>query len=321
MKLNILTKKQFQHSVERMIENLGRIALIATVLAAFGTHAWWLDGLTHFRMQYVVVLILSLAWWLRRYKLLWIVLGMIGLVWNASYILSLYRGEVQKGTTQNYFTVMVFNIRSENTRYEKVLDYLKNSKADVFVIQEINERWMEKLEPWAKTMLGRIELPQDDNFGIAIYSRYPLEQTHVDPLTENTTPSLEGQFWFDGIQVHLLAVHPIPPGGHSNWKLRNRQLDAIAAWSVGQNNNAVVAGDLNVTPWSPFFDRLLRKGRLLHARKGFGLNPTWPALLPPLWVPLDTVLVQNNLEIVQVERGPALGSDHFPFLVTLQTRN
>ncbi len=315
------TWNQVQRSVERIIENLGCFALLATALSYFGRHAWWTDGFTHFRAQYVGILVLALVLWQRRYKLPWIVLGMIGLVWNASYVLMLYRGDIQKGTTQNYFTVLLFNVRSKNTSYEQVLNYFKKSKADVFVVEEITEKWAERLEPWSKTFVSHLELPQEDNFGLGIYSRYPLEHPKINPLSENTTPSLEGHFWFNGTQVHLLAVHAVAPLSHATWKVRNNQLDSIGAWCLDKNYNAVIAGDLNVTPWSSFFDRLLSKGRLVHMRRGFGIVPTWPCRMPLLEIPIDSVLVQNNLEIVQVERGPALGSDHFPVLVTIQTRD
>jgi endonuclease/exonuclease/phosphatase (EEP) superfamily protein YafD len=93
------------------------------------------------------------------------------------------------------------------------------------------------------------------------------------------------------------------------------QLTAIAEWARQQTGSAVVLGDLNATPWSPYFRDLLRDGGLLNLQPGWGTFSTWPAQLPFLRIPLDHCLTTPGVGIVRKEVGSAVGGDHLPLIV------
>ena len=84
----------------------------------------------------------------------------------------------------------------------------------------------------------------------------------------------------------------------------------------------ILTGDFNSTPWS--FSRRREDAMFGLERRTRGLF-TWPAWdLPkrgahaplPL-LPIDHVYAGSGWRTVQVERGPRLGSDHYPVIVTL----
>ena len=80
---------------------------------------------------------------------------------------------------------------------------------------------------------------------------------------------------------------------------------------------ALLAGDLNATPWSMALDPLhatdLRDGRL-----GFGYLGTWPARLPaPVRIPIDHLWVGPGWCVRSFEVGPNIHSDHLPLAVAL----
>lgn len=88
----------------------------------------------------------------------------------------------------------------------------------------------------------------------------------------------------------------------------------------------IIAGDFNSTPWSFARRRddrdfgLIRRTRALF---------TWPAekishnrLPAPFpYLPIDHVYAGPGWATVSVERGPRLGSDHYPVVVTLAPRD
>jgi endonuclease/exonuclease/phosphatase family metal-dependent hydrolase len=80
----------------------------------------------------------------------------------------------------------------------------------------------------------------------------------------------------------------------------------------------VMLGDLNLTPYAPPFDRLLRDGRLHDAMRGRGWQPTWRAGFWPLALRIDHVLVSPGLCVEEATVGPAVGSDHRPVLARLR---
>jgi endonuclease/exonuclease/phosphatase (EEP) superfamily protein YafD len=88
----------------------------------------------------------------------------------------------------------------------------------------------------------------------------------------------------------------------------------------------IVIGDLNATPWSYAFSRLLRDADLIDSTRGFGVQPTWrtrygPVGGMPAWplqIPIDHCLHSAGLATIAREIGPACGSNHFPLLVVLR---
>lgn len=49
---------------------------------------------------------------------------------------------------------------------------------------------------------------------------------------------------------------------------------------------------------------------LVNSLRCRGLQPSWPAALGPLGIPIDHLLHGPELATVGRERGPAFGSDH-----------
>ena len=88
------------------------------------------------------------------------------------------------------------------------------------------------------------------------------------------------------------------------------------------SERAIIAGDFNSTPWS--FSRrrwdeafgLIRRTRAVFTWPVPGSESiALPALVP--FLPIDHVYAGSGWATVKVERGPRLGSDHYPVVVTL----
>ena len=79
-----------------------------------------------------------------------------------------------------------------------------------------------------------------------------------------------------------------------------------------------------------FFDRVglqkavelqwLAATGLKDARRGFGLDPSWPTFLPLLGIPIDHVAVSDEFLVTDHRKLPAFGSDHFPVIAELVLR-
>lgn len=84
----------------------------------------------------------------------------------------------------------------------------------------------------------------------------------------------------------------------------------------------IVAGDFNSTPWS---FSLRRQDRLFGLERRTRAIASWPAgdftrlhfALPLPLLPLDHVYAGKAWRTVEVRRGPLLGSDHYPVVLTL----
>lgn len=88
-------------------------------------------------------------------------------------------------------------------------------------------------------------------------------------------------------------------------------------------DSAILAGDFNSTPWSAARRREERGLGLIRQTRAL---PTWPAEavshnrfgFPFPVLPIDHVYAGRDWATVRVERGPKVGSDHYPVVVTLQ---
>jgi len=116
-------------------------------------------------------------------------------------------------------------------------------------------------------------------------------------------------------------------GVHRPWPMHTAQTAAHAAelrqlLATYGASTAIVAGDFNSTPWS--FD-LRRLDRSLPVTRRTRAVFSWPAArvshnrlpIPLPLLPIDQVYAGSAWKTVKVERGPNLGSDHYPVLVTL----
>jgi endonuclease/exonuclease/phosphatase (EEP) superfamily protein YafD len=96
---------------------------------------------------------------------------------------------------------------------------------------------------------------------------------------------------------------------------RNQQLQTIASFLRPKTNPVLLLGDLNISPWSYYFEQLLTQANLRNSAYGWGVMPSWPVAFPALLIPIDHCLVSEGITIHQRRNGSAVGSDHYPVIV------
>lgn len=128
------------------------------------------------------------------------------------------------------------------------------------------------------------------------------------------------RFGEEGTGFTVFGVHytwPIPAGPQQN------QTRFVAGLLKGFDRpNLIVAGDFNSTPWS---FSLRRQDRLFGLERRTHALFSWPAAaisryrlqFPFPFLAIDHVYAGSAWRTVDVHRGPRLGSDHFPVVVTL----
>jgi len=226
--------------------------------------------------------------------------------------------ETVKPAVGTRLRLVSLNVHTENEHRDLVLKFLQNADADVILLMEVNAAWMQALQPLRTNYAQVIAEPREDNFGIALLSRLPLTNSEVMELGRAGVPTIATTISVGGEPLFLLGTHPLPPGSATYARLRNEQLQEIAALIRRHNVSAIVLGDLNCTPWSPYFTDLLRDSGLKNISSRGGLFGSWPAWLPCARIPLDHGLVSPTLRVIEKRLGPPVGSDHLPLILELQ---
>lgn len=289
-----------------------------TIMGLFGEFSWMLDLTSHFPMQYAVLLsgtAIALVFF-RKYKIS-ATFGAVAL-FNA-YLLSpqlLPAGESPLGTA-TALRVMLANIHTSNDNYDSLIESVYSENPDFIILEEVNDVWMQKLKALNTRYPYVVSNARSDNFGMAFFSKHPFVKHDVLYLGSAWVPSIVGYFSYNGVDFAILGTHTLPPSGNENFEFRNEQFAGISEFANQCHTPLLIIGDLNVSPWSFYFRKLIRDGNLQDSSLGRGLQYTWPAtnVLFPLRVPLDHCLYSRNVNILNREILSNIGSDHYPLIV------
>jgi len=239
---------------------------------------------------------------------------------NAMHILPWYVDQDieshQKPTATN-LKIMLSNVRRSNKQYDAVVSAINAESPDIVVLQEVNQRWVSQLTSLEKDYQNKIIVPKPNHFGIAIFSRYPLSGIQEVYWAHNEIPSIIAKADIEGKGVTIVATHPPPPMSVGGLTIRNKQLEAIGQTIAGLKGHAVLIGDLNVTMWSAYYKNLERISGLQNARRGFGILNTWPVRRMFPSIPIDHILVSDEVRVKDFRVLESVGSDHLPIVATL----
>ncbi|MBC8097513.1 MAG: endonuclease/exonuclease/phosphatase family protein [Akkermansiaceae bacterium] len=289
-------------------------------LTGFLGKLWWLLELTsHFPLHLAVASALFTGIWALKRRWRWTIFSGAVTAVNALLVLALFWPVNQSAPAAGQrLRLVAVNVHTANLRTELVLDFLQKTDADVVLLMEVNQRWMDALSSLSNRYPEIIAEARSDNFGIAMLNRVAATNSAVIYLGEAEVPSIRTTLLINGQTVTLLGTHPLPPGSAEYASLRNDQLRQITAAVRESSAPTILLGDLNATPWSPYFQELLRASGLRNTSQGRGLYGSWPAGLPVGRIPLDHCLVSPSIHVVDKHLGPQVGSDHLPVVVDLQ---
>jgi len=297
--------------------------LAGTVAGWGGRWHWLLDLASHFRSIWLLLAIAGLvacARWPSRFAAVCLALAAAG---NAAEMLPYWlpaRGvEDASAATGPRVTVVVANVHRLNDDATAAVAYLRDRRPDVAAILEVDAAWANAVAGLADIFPYRVVRPRTDNFGIALLSRWPLDDVTVVDFGVPGRPSIVATV-LAASHFRFIATHPYPPFHGRATAVLNAHLEAVAAAAAASPLPCIVAGDFNATPWSHPFRTLVAKGGLRDTAVGRGVQATWNARYPVPRIPIDHILVPPSVTVVRRVVGPDIGSDHFPIEAELILR-
>lgn len=329
------------HFFFRIVVGLLSLALIgATAIPLLRVDAWWIRIFDFPRIQISVLigltfagyLVLRLYWRLRPWEYAAAVLLGLALVWQIISIApytAYYPEEMASSDLDdesNRVSLLVYNVLSDNRESEALLDLIRETDPDIIFLSEPNQRWLDQLQDLDEDYPYTLKQPQENHYGLLLYSRLELVNPEIRFLIESKVPSIRSQVRLpSGKLVTLYGVHPRPPGlkppkenidEREDSDKRDAELMLVAK-EVKEMGNVpvIVAGDFNDVAWSHTTHLFQRTGGLLDPRVGRGLLNTYDSRNRLLRYPLDHTFASEHFLLAKLERLPNIGSDHFPLLV------
>lgn len=293
---------------------------LLSVLGFFGQLGPWADIFSNFRAAYVlafgfllIVFTCSKSWRLAGVSLLLFLM-------NVSTFVPLYSAPsaaAHAGVPGPVTRILELNIfGGKNLQREKTIKLIHESRADIVGISEVTAPWMVALQTNLKQYPYQIYEPRFG--GVALLSKYPLKETEVRYFGGIQRPRIITTAQINGKSVRVLFAHPViplyPKGS------RDGEFLVLAEELKAENKSAILFGDLNVTPWSYNFNKLLTDSGLKDTNPGFGFQPTWCSFVAPLTMlfAIDHCLVTDDFVVADRRVLQNIGSDHIPLQVDLK---
>ena len=306
--------------MDRLCVVAGFVLAAATLVGFFGHLFWVFDLFSHFRVQIfqAFLVLIGIALWRRRNKqaVVFVLLACI----NYAVVLPFYFGRPPVAT-EPPVRAMLMNLNASNGNTERVLAAIRAADPDLLLLEEVTPRWAGELCVLAADYRYRVSDSRDDCFGIMLLSKFPLSRTNVVVIGDAGVPSIIANVHLPRGEISLIGTHPVPPISSPYFKHRNEQLSALPSFVRGQKKPVLLIGDLNVSPWSVHFIRLLKDSGLKNSMARFGFQPTWPVSQRFLRIPLDQLLHDEKIIIHNRVIGADVGSDHFPLIVDFSLRH
>lgn len=203
------------------------------------------------------------------------------------------------------FSLLSFNVLSENRQPEQLADFIAGSGADVVLVMEGRPLFahLEQLHQSYPHVAGCVS---GETCGLLILSKTPLEaaeQGDMGWIWRNRL--LTARTEIAGQVITLVAAHMVKPYFDDAAEGEAYVLRQRLAQIEGP---LLLAGDFNAAPWSNNLKRLIERGNLLTAPS---YPATWPVRLGPLGVPIDNVFTRSGLVITSLRAmDDAMGSNH-----------
>ena len=223
---------------------------------------------------------------------------------------------------EQQISLLVANVLTPNHKYHLLLEQINRLQPDVVLTLETDQVWQEALKPIEADYPYRVAMPQDNLYGMHLYSRLPLADTEVKFILSDETPSIHATIRLrSGLSVQLYCLHPKPPSPTEakDSTLRDAELLIVGDQIKDIDESCIVMGDLNDVAWSRTTRLFQRISGLLDPRVGRYFMNTFHADYPLLRWSLDHIFHSTDFGLVEMKRLPHIGSDHFPIYVVLQT--
>lgn len=303
------------------------LLIILSFLPLWWTDLWWVRLWDFPRLQVAALLaILAVVLWfvdLRRWR--WPLLGgvMAALVWQFSHFLPYFPpwprqvAEDDNCRADRQISLLNANVLQTNNDYRRLLKLVEQYNPDVVLLLETGLEWEKAVEPLRNHYPFRLSEAAPNTYGMILMSRLPMEG-RIEHILQPAIPSAYARLRMpSGDVVTLHAVHPEPPWPGDDTGERDAELVIVGRRVRDEGRASIVMGDLNDVAWSRTSKLFRNVGGMQDPRVGRGFYPTFNAKYPLLRWPLDHLFVSPHFELMELDRLPDIGSDHFPIFFRL----
>ena len=223
---NSIEMKAIKQILFYIIIFLSVLVILASLLSLIYDLTYWYSKVLDFpRLQYLVVALICLLVFVLLNKKWGIASGFLTLglltavTIQSTRILPYIVGEktvhdaAQEATSQeNSVGVLIANVLITNRQAADFLQIVEQTDPDMLLVMEVDQWWVNQLEPLKEEYSYVMEYPLDNAYGMALYSRLPLKDTEIKFFKHDDVPSFHAKVILQsGNAFKFHGVHPVAP--------------------------------------------------------------------------------------------------------------
>jgi endonuclease/exonuclease/phosphatase (EEP) superfamily protein YafD len=312
---------------------LGALAIATTLLPLSRSDVWWIriNDFPRLQIAALAAAVLAACLLLDAFRgtgagQLFIAVLVLCLLYQGYRVFpytALARKQVQGSVSpraDSCLSLLFANVLMSNRNATKLREIIRSVDPDVILTVEADEWWREQLQTFEQTHPHAVQQPQDNTYGMVLYSRLALIGAEVRFLVQNDIPSIHTRVCLpSGQTIGLHCLHPRPPFPTEDEDSAERDAEVLIVGKAikGKTLPVIVLGDLNDVAWSRTNDLFQSISGLLDPRVGRGFYNTFHARWFFFRFPLDHFFHSNHFRLIELKRLPYFGSDHFPVFMSL----
>jgi endonuclease/exonuclease/phosphatase (EEP) superfamily protein YafD len=284
-----------------------------TLVALLDRFTAYIELLTFFRVQYAALLLAAvvIALAVRRFRLALAAFLLVGV--NLAVLAPTWVSpHAEAATSPSSLRFLLINLEAGNDRHADVIRLIGDTNPDVVGLVELTPVWAAGLASVLSRFPHSEVEPQRGAYGIGLYSTRAFRHVAVEHFPRDGPASVVARVDIGGKPLTLLLTHVHTPFAG---EIHRRQFEALADARERLGKRLAVCGDFNAVPWSSSFRHLASAADLTDSHRGHWLEGSWPSWGALVRVPIDNCLVSDGVAVLDRERGPDVGSDHFPLII------
>lgn len=297
--------------------------IISPFFPATGNPHWFFRTADFVRLQSLVILGLLLGLLIYFEKdfstFTWILIGcsiatMLYQLFKVIPYSSLYPRRQNHSKSDGDVSIFAGNVLQTNENYAGFISEVKRFDPQIVLAMETNKDWENGLSELEKDYPYTVKVPQENFYGMHVYSKSELENVKVNFQIEEDIPSIFFEFPMkDSKSIFFACLHPAPPTPTENETAKERDAELmLTGEKIRENDNpAVVFGDMNDVVWSRATRLFKKMTGMVDPRVGRGFFATYNANFFFLRFPLDHLFHTRDLYVGKMIRSKNFGSDHF----------
>jgi endonuclease/exonuclease/phosphatase (EEP) superfamily protein YafD len=220
------------------------------------------------------------------------------------------RGDAGADGNAPAITIVQLNLSFRNATPAAVADFIRGEQADIVTLQEVTAKTRRVIDILAEDYPFRVLCSAGRVGGQAILSRLPKASGASDGCVKGQSMAwmrvMAGGQPVSVVSLHLHWPYPFSQG---------RQIGRLEGHLKALPRPVLLAGDFNAAPWSNAVDRIAQATDTAVAgglRFSFDIRVNhW---VPPIAMPIDHILLPEDMTPLDVRLGPGPGSDHLSII-------